>query len=139
MPRCRDFSHSPNEGLRKMRELNGVAGEPGPQRVVHVGPSERHQAMAATIWRKDDAAADFRPVTMIGDDDGEDWLSIWNVEQLGEAPYPDSAEAMERLVRAQYAYTQTLRPGGYLAGGLVLLAELTRAGLTVRPLCRLST
>lgn len=96
-----------------------------------VGWSPRHGRMRGTRWERWPDADGFKATPV------DPWSMSPNPGYQELPPAPDTAERMEAVARDQLAVLRRLP--GVIAGGRLLLAELSRSSISVRALCDLET
>lgn len=121
--------------VAKRREMGFDRPEISKQQLVLCGFSTRRGQMVALLYTIDDEGPASR--TEIGGDGvGGDWLSAWDAAAQGEAPIPDSPDAMREVMRQQVQHLRVALPEATLAhsttGGRAIVAELGRGSIFIR-------
>lgn len=95
------------------------------QQIALCGWSKRRNQMLAAIHERQSNNSGFVRLEI----DSGDWLSAWNIEQ-GIAPLPNTIGAMFDIAKAQTVYARKKWKELNLAGGRVLVAEVTRHAIS---------
>ena len=104
------------------------------QRVVFVGWPKASRCIVARLYQKLDPAPD---ADFVEQDIPDDFLSPWD-ESFRALVLPHN-DPLSKIVAVAAAQTHIARkevPGG-AGGGELIVAEITRAGMSIRPVCEL--